>query len=515
MSADLASLVSRLETVTTRLEKVAIGGGGAGDAGPSSEMVTDYGDFIAQYVDAFITATNKVNSNDVKKAASLVKSLAEEQKKFLGIVAQHAEPTQEVIAKLLQPSSDIMTEIGRIKDATFKDREFSFYTAAINEGMTAFGWVMVKPLPAPYVKECGNGAEFYTNRILKEKQDKDWVSAWKGVFPALHDYVKKHHITGLNWDKNAGIFSLHTSRSAEQDARPQPPPKPEYLKSQNEVTKSVPSTTVKETNEPETLPPPPIQSSSDADVIPPFLPPPPPPLPPVLSKPESSNDSSGHGASEALFSEINAKGLGIAQGLKKVTDDMKTHKNPKLRLQSAVPYKAPAATKPKPVAKPTAAAPKKTPVLALQGKKWIVEHHVDRKDLVIDQALMKHTVYIYKCEKCTIQIKNKVNQIILDGCKKTDVVFDTIVSSLEFVNCQSVKGQVTGSLPTCSIEKTDGCLVYLNKDSLDCQFITAKSSEMNISIPKGQDYVEYPIIEQFKTTWNGTTFVTEPSESAE
>nr|XP_039255072.1 adenylyl cyclase-associated protein 2-like isoform X2 [Styela clava] len=461
MSADLASLVSRLETVTTRLEKVAIGGGGAGDAGPSSEMVTDYGDFIAQYVDAFITATNKVNSNDVKKAASLVKSLAEEQKKFLGIVAQHAEPTQEVIAKLLQPSSDIMTEIGRIKDATFKDKEFSFYTAAINEGMTAFGWVMVKPLPAPYVKECGNGAEFYTNRILKEKQDKDWVSAWKGVFPALHDYVKKHHITGLNWDKNASIATLASASSVASCPSGAPAP-------------------------------------------------PPPPGPPAAS---SASQGSAPDVS-ALLSDIN-QGLSVTSGLKKVTDDMKTHKNPKLRLQSAVPYKAPAATKPKPVAKPTAAAPKKTPVLALQGKKWIVEHHVDRKDLVIDQALMKHTVYIYKCEKCTIQIKNKVNQIILDGCKKTDVVFDTIVSSLEFVNCQSVKGQVTGSLPTCSIEKTDGCLVYLNKDSLDCQFITAKSSEMNISIPKGQDYVEYPIIEQFKTTWNGTTFVTEPSESAE
>lgn len=42
-----------------------------------------------------------------------------------------------------------------------------------------------------------------------------------------------------------------------------------------------------------------------------------------------------------------------------------------------------------------------------------------------------------------------------------------------------------------SIDKTDGCQVYLSKDSLKCEIITAKSSEMNICIPpKGSgDYV--------------------------
>lgn len=43
--------------------------------------------------------------------------------------------------------------------------------------------------------------------------------------------------------------------------------------------------------------------------------------------------------------------------------------------------------------------------------------------------------------------------------------------------------QVMGKVPTISINKTDGCHVYLSKDSVSCEVISAKSSEMNILVP--------------------------------
>ena len=57
-------------------------------------------------------------------------------------------------------------------------------------------------------------------------------------------------------------------------------------------------------------------------------PPPPPPPPPAnlfddLKIDENAEDK----ARNALFAELN-KGEGVTSGLKKVTDDMKTHKNP-------------------------------------------------------------------------------------------------------------------------------------------------------------------------------------------
>ena len=47
--------------------------------------------------------------------------------------------------------------------------------------------------------------------------------------------------------------------------------------------------------------------------------------------------------------------------------------------------------------------------------------------------------------------------------------------------------QILGKCRTVSIDKTDGCQVFLNKDCLDCDIFSAKSSEMNICIPKGSD----------------------------
>ena len=51
-----------------------------------------------------------------------------------------------------------------------------------------------------------------------------------------------------------------------------------------------------------------------------------------------------------------------------------------------------------------------------------------------------------------------------------------------------------GKCPTVSIDKTDGCQMYLSKDSLDAEIVTAKSSEMNILVPKDDgDFVSLTI----------------------
>lgn len=55
--------------------------------------------------------------------------------------------------------------------------------------------------------------------------------------------------------------------------------------------------------------------------------------------------------------------------------------------------------------------------------------------------------------------------------------------------------QVTGKVPTISINKTDGCHVYLSKDSLSCELVSAKSSEMNVLVPnKDGEFVSLSLI---------------------
>ncbi|XP_044760575.1 adenylyl cyclase-associated protein-like [Coccinella septempunctata] len=76
-----------------------------------------------------------------------------------------------------------------------------------------------------------------------------------------------------------------------------------------------------------------------------------------------------------------------------------------------------------------------------------------------------------------------------------------MVSSVEFINCQSVQMQVLGKVPTISIDKTDGCQIYLSQESFDVEIVSSKSSEMNVLVPKGNgDYTEYAVPEQYKTT---------------
>merc|ERR1712045_942155 len=105
------------------------------------------------------------------------------------------------------------------------------------------------------------------------------------------------------------------------------------------------------------------------------VPPPPPPPPPAnlfddLKIDENAEDK----ARNALFDDLN-KGEGVTSGLKKVTDDMKTHKNPSLRGSGTVPAKS---KSPSPAAapqKPAAATVNKPPKFELEGKKWAVEFH--------------------------------------------------------------------------------------------------------------------------------------------
>lgn len=62
----------------------------------------------------------------------------------------------------------------------------------------------------------------------------------------------------------------------------------------------------------------------------------------------------------------------VLLGLRKVTDSMKTHKNPELRASSIVKASDKQAAKITPKAATAAAAVKKPPVCELQGKKWVV-----------------------------------------------------------------------------------------------------------------------------------------------
>ena len=71
-------------------------------------------------------------------------------------------------------------------------------------------------------------------------------------------------------------------------------------------------------------------------------------------------------------------------------------------------------------------------------------------------------------------------------------------------------------MPLLNIDKTDGAQVYLSLDCLDCEIVSAKSSEMNLLVPEiDGDFSEFALPEQFVTRYNQATkkLTTECSES--
>jgi len=285
-----------------------------------------------------------------------------------------------------------------------------------------------------------------------------------GFLKDLQDYIKKFHTTGLSWNPkgvDASSVKLASSsntltQSTDDDSPPPPGPAPEFEYSFNNNTPS---------------------------------------------------DSKGN-VSAALFAELNQKGEGVGSGLKHVTKDMKT----KYRTEKDAPLE------PKGPKEPTAkvektVAPAKPPHLALEGNKWNIHYQVGNKSIVIDQTETKHSVYIWKCKNSTIVIKGKINSIAMDDCDRTQLVFDYAIASVEVVNCKNIEIQVTGTVPNFAIDKTSGIVLYLSKEAMAAEIITSKSDAMNVSMPTadGNDIVEVPIPEQFRTTIQNGKLITHSS----
>ncbi|XP_078712455.1 adenylyl cyclase-associated protein 1-like isoform X1 [Lampetra fluviatilis] len=469
--ADLNQLVERLEIVAQRLEAAFPGGTG----GPSGDAINGIEEEVPPCVEAFDSILagpvaqylrySRDIGGEVASHAEMVKTALHAQRSFLVTAARSQQPSEMALMQLLKPISEKVQEVQGLRERNRGSVLFN-HLSAVSESIPALGWVTMAPTPSSYVKEMNDAAMFYTNRVLKEYRDSsdkrhvEWVTAFLGIWKELQAYIREYHTTGVEWkDSNP------KAEEATSGALSTPPPPP---------------------------------------------PPPPPPGPPPPLLPSLARQDSATGDRSALFAEIN-QGEGIARALKHVSDKVKTHKNPGLRAQGSVsrgdspqssPHRALAARK------------QQQPVLELEGKKWRVEYQENAEGLLIEDTELKQVVYVFQCVNSMLQIKGKINSIIIDNCKRLGLVFENVVGIVEVINSKSVQLQVEGKVPTISINKTDGCQVFLSPQSLDCEIVSAKSSEMNILVPDHDDYREFPVPEQFKTVWNGHKLVTEASEIA-
>lgn len=377
------------------------------------------------------------------------------------------------------PTDDLATALGPHLAATQNavksirnlrlDREWDCHYKAIVELLACLSWILYRApqaLPAGCVKEALGSAEFWSNRIRKDYKGKDdqqiaFCDNLKKAIAELVDYINEYHKTGLTWNPR-GISLVEAAIRLSDDPIEQPDPKS-----------------------------------------------------PLQKRHPTLGAVAGGGNLLGLMGELNKRknsdGSSAATGLKHVSKDQQTwRKEYKKPSENGSLPSVPDLEGPKSVA----LKKKKTPLQGLpifeyqdRGFKWVVENHTKEsvireasKDgiLTVDTTDSKQQVYLYNCEGVTVIVKGKFKSLILDKCTSCSVIFDTIISSTETVNCKKVKFQVNGICPAFTIDKTVNILIWLSKESLSVtNFTTSLSSEMNVSFPDGEDMKELPIPEQF------------------
>ncbi|TYZ69022.1 hypothetical protein PybrP1_006506 [[Pythium] brassicae (nom. inval.)] len=315
--------------------------------------------------------------------------------------------------------------------------EFVNHQNMVNEGLQALGWLCVEPAPKPFIESYVGGSDFWGNKIrVQFKASNPEQVAFVTAFKAL--------LTELM----AYVKAEHTTGVT-------------WNPKGGDATSYTAA-----------------------------------PAAPTAAKP------AGVGIND-VFAGIRSidQSSGKTAGLRQVTKEQQTWRK---EFQGSgvapAPAAAAAAPKPKPAA---AAAPKvtKPPVCEQRNGNWQIEYQTGATGpVVVKDITMKQQVYVFGCENATIVLEGKAKNIVLDSCKKTKLVFDDAVSSVEIVNSKNVQVQSKGRVPSVAIDKTDGCLVYVSWEGRDVQFVTSKSSEMNVAFPAGpgsDEYVEKPIPEQF------------------
>lgn len=146
-----------------------------------------------------------------------------------------------------------------------------------------------------------------------------------------------------------------------------------------------------------------------------------------------------------------------------------------------------------------------SPKVELQKDTYYVENHVNANEPVtLKEGSIKNKVSVRCSQNSRIVIEQKVNSIFIENCVGCIFLVNSVISSIEIVNCDDIKLQMTGVVPTISIDKSNKVNIYTSKEGKNVEVYTSKSSEMNLLFPGQEDgdWKELAIPEQFVTKYN-------------
>ncbi|KAK4987020.1 suppressor of rasval19 [Elasticomyces elasticus] len=539
----LTQLVRRLEAATSRLEDIAASTGETSESDGVSQ-----GPLAATSSAPELPALGHEESQKTVKAVEIVPpqieamdglmithldKFVESSKSLDGLLTQQAEAVARAFAAQRQylpvatkakkpdassPSfSDLITDLQHefttINDIKESNRVSPLrdHLAMVADGIGALQWIAIgvamQGKPADHVAESLGGAQFYGNRVLLKYKETEpahvaYVQAYYSLYKALQAYVREYYPSGVPWNPNGVDASTALQQVKDHSSTP----------SINDTV--APHAASGGGGGPPPPPPPPPLPSFDVA-------PPPPPQPAVKSV--QGGDMS------AIFDQLN-RGGAVTSGLKKVDKSQMTHKNPSLRAgASASEQKASEdsldrswsrgpETESKPESMRAAAGlVKKAGKKELDGNKWIVENFEDTSAPLEIEVSNTQSVLVSRCRNTTIRLIGKANAVSLDNCARTNLIIDSLISSVDVIKSPNFALQVLGSLPTIMLDQVDSASIYLSKDSLGTELFTSKCTSVNVNLPpksEEDDYRECPLPEQIRSFIKDEVMISEIVEHA-
>lgn len=199
-----------LRALTERIEAVAMSlGSGGEEVDGVHPSISQYDEFIKEFVDPFVTVCGKLGQEKLGQAVGLGYA---ELRFFIVAARDCPQPSDAVLADKAKPLASAIQQAMALPD----NRSDAFnHQKSVAEFIQGLQWVLVAPAPGPFVQSALESADFYLNKVLTTNKDaankadhREFVKLIKSSLKALQDYIKKFHTTGLAWNAKVCIFIL-------------------------------------------------------------------------------------------------------------------------------------------------------------------------------------------------------------------------------------------------------------------------------------------------------------------
>ncbi|CAG9945248.1 unnamed protein product [Clonostachys rosea f. rosea IK726] len=241
---NIATLIKRLEAVTSRLEDIASSAdslglhpneahtvrdiaralapvstntpepqrqySGGALARPPEDIpvdVTLFDSFVKTGINPFFELSQKIGGVVANQATVLRKGF-DVQRRILLVISKAKKPHGDKVAEkayknLLQPIEDVISSIRRIQQENRGTSAFNMLSA-VADGSFALTWTTAESRPWIQAEESLTMAQFFGNKVLKEHPrdslEAQWVETYYALFTELASFLREAYPYGITWN---------------------------------------------------------------------------------------------------------------------------------------------------------------------------------------------------------------------------------------------------------------------------------------------------------------------------